>query len=140
MGPRIFTLEECNALIPSIEGRFGELDALRAQLAQVKRKMDVLEMIHGAQVLQTPSPDAREYKYLIEEVDRIKREFDSACGKILETGAHLKSVDEGLVDFFGVIEGRLVELCWKRGEERVEYFHHVGEGFQGRREIPAGMC
>lgn len=140
MGPRVFTLEECNALIPSIAERFQELDALRAQLTQVKRKMDVLEMIHGAQVMQTPSPDAREYAYLLQEVDRLKREFEAACGKIVECGAHLKGVDEGLVDFFGVIDGRLVELCWKRGEDRIDFYHHVGEGFAGRRELPAGMC
>ena len=136
MGPRVFTLEEAEALIGSIEGYFSDLDAQREQLVQIKKKMDVLEMIHGSEVTTVPSPDAREYGHYLEQIDEIKKEFESICGKIAGTGAHLKGVDQGLVDFCGVIDGRLVELCWKRGEEKIEYYHHIGEGFGGRQPIP----
>lgn len=139
MGPRIFTVDEASALLPDVEEAFRDLDALRAQASAIKKKMDVLDMIHGSDVLKTPSPDAREYRHYLDEAGELRRKFEEACGRIAELGAHLKGVDEGLVDFCGVIDGRLVELCWKRGEERIESYHHVGEGYPGRRPIPAGI-
>jgi hypothetical protein len=139
VGPRIFTLDECNALIPEIVAAFEDLDAQRNRLVGIKKKMDVLEMIYGAGAAQLNAPDGREYRQYLEDIESIKKEYEAACGRIVETGAHLKSVDEGLVDFCGVIEGRLVEFCWKRGEPQVEYYHHIGEGFAGRRPIPAGV-
>lgn len=136
MGPRVFSLEEADGLIPDVEAVFQELDALRERAATVKKKMDVLEMIHGAEILKTPTPDGREYRLLLDEVGGLRKQFEEACGRIVELGGHLKGVDEGLVDFCGVIDGRLVELCWKRGEDRISHFHHIGEGFPGRRPLP----
>ena len=139
MGPRVFNVEEANRLLPEVESVFEDLDALRERASAIKKKMDVLEMIHGADVLKSPTPDGREYRHFLEEVGGLRKQFEETCGRIVESGGHLKGVDEGLVDFCGVIDGRLVELCWKRGEERIEFFHHIGEGFPGRRPIPAGV-
>ena len=52
-----------------------------------------------------------------------------------EMGVHLKDARMGLVDFLAYREGELVELCWKLGEERVAYWHRIGEGFPGRKPL-----
>jgi hypothetical protein len=137
MGPHVFSVDRANALIPELDRIFADLDAVRQKLLSAKKKMDVLEMIHGESIMSMESPDRREYEHYDSEVAQLKSEFERACGRIGELGGHLKSVDQGLVDFCGVIDERLVELCWKRGESRIEYFHHVGEGFGGRQAIPA---
>jgi len=35
-------------------------------------------------------------------------------------------------------DGEIVELCWHAGEERVEYWHRIGEGYAGRKAIDWG--
>ena len=50
-------------------------------------------------------------------------------------GVALKDAQTGLIDFYSYREGELVELCWKLGEERVEHWHRVGEGFSGRKRL-----
>ena len=55
--------------------------------------------------------------------------------KIQETGCVVKDLDEGLVDFPSLIEGEEVYLCWKLGEEHIDFWHGVDEGFAGRKPL-----
>lgn len=138
MGPRIFTVHEAQSLIPLVEEVFGEIDAVRTRLRRLKSKMEVLEMLWGEEIAGDSCPDRKEYEHYVAEVDRIKGEYEAACKRLLEREIVLKSVDGGLVDFYGVIDGRLVFLCYKRGEGTVGYYHHLEDGFPGRKALPAG--
>ena len=137
MGPRIFTAREVIALLPKLNGMFEELDALKARLKQLKSKMDVLEMIWGDEIQAETNPDHREHLHYVEEMEAAKKEYEGSVQKFAEMEAVVKSLDQGLVDFYGVIDSHLVFLCWKRGERSVEFFHHLEEGFAGRLPIPA---
>ena len=55
--------------------------------------------------------------------------------QLLEIGCLPKSIQDGLVDFFALKEGRLVFLCWKQGEERIQAWHTLDGGFAGRMPI-----
>lgn len=137
MGPRIFTAREVKALLPRLEGMFEAVDTQKARLRQLKSKMDVLEMIWGEELQTETNPDHREYGHYVEEIEAAKKAYEAAVQKFAEAEAVVKSLDQGLVDFYGVIDGRLVFLCWKRGERTIEFFHHLEEGFSGRQPIPA---
>ena len=52
-----------------------------------------------------------------------------------EQSVTVKDVDSGLCDLYHVREGRLVFLCWKRGETKFEAWHHVDSGFAGREPL-----
>ena len=41
----------------------------------------------------------------------------------------------GPVDFYGKVGERLVWLCWKFGETRIDHYHQLDEGFSGRKRI-----
>jgi hypothetical protein len=71
---------------------------------------------------------------------RIKRnelaeQLKESVSKVAETGCLIKDLEEGLVDFPSIVKGEEVYLCWKLGEERIEYWHRVHEGFAGRKLI-----
>jgi hypothetical protein len=137
MGPRIFTAREVNALVPKLAELFEAVDTLKARLRKLKGKMDVLEMIWGDEVQNETNPDHREHLHYVEELETTKKDYEASLQKFGELEAVVKSLDQGLVDFYGVIDNRLVFLCWKRGEKSVEFFHHLEEGFGGRQPIPA---
>lgn len=137
MGPRVFTAREVNTILPDLNRCLDALDRVKDRLRQGKGKLDVLEMIWGEEVRSETNPDRREYVHWTSELEQAKRDHDAAIREIAELEGVVKSVEQGLVDFYGVIEGRLVFLCWKRGEKAVEYYHHLEEGFQGRQEIPS---
>ena len=56
--------------------------------------------------------------------------------EIVEHGAEVKDLDEGLIDFPALRGGETVLLCWKLGEGEIEYWHRVEDGFAGRRPLP----
>ena len=55
--------------------------------------------------------------------------------QINELGCELKDIDQGLIDFRTEMDGREVYLCWKLGEERVEWWHELDTGFAGRQPL-----
>ena len=136
MGPRIYTPREAAALVPKLTKAFDDIDAIRARLKTIKGKVDVLEMIWGDEVRAETNPDHREYTHYMEEIEKSKKEFDVATRRFADFEAVVKSVEQGLVDFYGVIDSRLVFLCWQRGEKTIEFYHHLEDGFPGRQAIP----
>lgn len=48
----------------------------------------------------------------------------------------VKSIEQGLIDFPAVIDGRAVLLCWKDPEPEVAFWHTLEGGFAGRKPLP----
>ncbi len=77
--------------------------------------------------------------------ERLQHARDAAAGAELEwlkavaslngLGIQLKGPLEGLIDFPSYRDGEPIELCWKLGEEKVEHWHRVGEGYAGRKRL-----
>lgn len=44
----------------------------------------------------------------------------------------VKDVEQGLIDFPALVDGREVLLCWKEGEPEVAFWHTPEAGFPGR--------
>jgi hypothetical protein len=59
-----------------------------------------------------------------------------ACVERLEEfGVVVKDLDAGLLDFPSEREGRSVLLCWRVGEDAIEFWHGLEDGFAGRKPI-----
>ncbi len=69
------------------------------------------------------------------EREKSQNQLAEAISKIQETGCVVKDLDEGLVDFPTLLDDEEVYLCWKRGEERIRYWHRTDEGFAGRKPL-----
>lgn len=126
MPVRYFTIEEANALLPTIKPLMADLMERRAKCARLGRSVaELLRQLHvdiGGPVL---SELAVEFMVIESLVSRIK-----------ETGCVVKSLEGGLVDFLAKIDGRDVYLCWRYGEESVAYYHELHTGFRGRQPLP----
>ena len=55
---------------------------------------------------------------------------------IHEIGVIVKDLDIGLCDFPYLMEDRIVYLCWKLGEKKIEWWHEVHSGYSGRHPLP----
>ena len=92
-----------------------------------------------------------EVRGVVERVITMKKEADAAKNddqitttmgrmekeikRLEELGCILKDMSMGLVDFPAVRLGSRVWLCWKLGEEKVQYWHTRDEGYSGRKPI-----
>ena len=69
------------------------------------------------------------------ELHTLTEEFYEVVERIEATGAVLRDIDEGIVDFYTKFENRDVFLCWHAGERRIRHWHELDEGYAGRRRI-----
>jgi hypothetical protein len=131
---RVFTLEELNDLVPKLSEvvkrqleRRSEIEGLLLRLG--RELGDVPERI----VLDPADPaDVRGLK---RDLVRRIEEYRAGWREVEQMGAVLKDARTGLLDFYGTVDGKLVWLCWKYGEDEVAHYHALEEGFSGRKPI-----
>lgn len=135
---RIFSVEEANRLIGAMEAVTVEIERLRGQLERHDRELQILDALWGPKVLETENPDhgeAQKHRTGVDEtVERIEglvRDEILARGVRFPTGG----LEYGLLDFPTTLDGRVVYLCWKRGEPTVSHWHEINGGFAGRRPV-----
>ena len=134
-GPRIFTVDDVDTLITRVESVFHRMDEIKSRLKVLNIRVNALEMIWGSKVHEKDNPDHGELENHLAEMKSAEEEFERCTKKIARLGGQVKSVDPPLVDFYGVRDSRLVFWCWTRGEEKIEHWHHVDEGFANRQPV-----
>ncbi len=123
--PKLFTVEEANALLPRLREL---LDDVAAHRDAIREKAPHVEPILRASALNGGGRVGSEYG-----VETYKLYL--AINRIRELGVLLKDLNTGLLDFPHEREGRVVFLCWRPPEERVAYWHEIEAGFAGRRPL-----
>ena len=123
---RIFTLAEATALIPQLETFLSKVKDGRTILIHTKneiKKACANAELGGGSVVGpryiTALEDMHENLQAIQEMSVI-----------------VKDLDLGLCDFPFYLNGRIVYLCWKLGEDKIEWWHEINTGFLERQPIP----
>jgi len=68
---------------------------------------------------------------LLPDFDRL----DLLLHAIQDMGIEVKDLTIGFIDFVSLHDGREVYLCWKYGEESIQFWHEIEAGFAGRQLI-----
>ena len=132
MEPKIFSVEEVNRLIPRIRELLKSLRTLREKIEVQKLEMDLLEIVCAPR--QGISVDTGMTKEMV-LLNDMAGEFNKHLEELEDMGCQVKDLDQGLVDFFAVRDGQLIYLCWKEGEDAVQFWHTLDGGFQGRKPL-----
>ena len=74
---------------------------------------------------------------IISGTHRRKQEAQQLIRDIATEGIQIKDLESGLVDFPHLTgePAREVFLCWKLGEDTIEYWHEIEDGFAGRKPV-----
>jgi hypothetical protein len=121
-----FTVEEANRLIPQIKEIVEQLRQGRRQLQQHRTTADTVAQQAGG------NGGGREAAaYLSDYAETFAR----GLARLQGMGILLKDLERGLIDFPHQREGREVYLCWKYGEERIDYWHETDAGYGGRQPL-----
>jgi len=127
--PRLFTVDEANALLPDLRPLvrriLDHLDSLREKSEAVVR----------AERLSPNSPELMKSLQQNEAIARLIQEVKCLVDEINAYGCICKGIEEGLVDFPCLLGGEIVFLCWRLGEESVGHWHKVEDGFAGRKPL-----
>lgn len=130
MADKLFTLDEALVLLPVIRQLVVDIQARKAEVDEHSDTLDDLQERTGgnghltADIAQT----RRSLQQAVAALERL-------MGELQEMGAELKGIDQGLVDFPSLREGRVVYLCWQLGEETIAWWHELDSGFAGRQPL-----
>lgn len=130
MAQRLFTLAEALVLLPTVRQLVTEIQATKSALDNGSAELERLLGLTGgnghlaadvASMRERVQSTATKLQALIEELDGI--------------GVELKGIDEGLVDFPSERDGRVINLCWRMGEDTIAWWHELDTGFAGRQPL-----
>lgn len=138
MSQRLFTPADVNRLIPrltelmeAVADRHRQALAVQERLREDRARMAA----SGGERL-----DALEWKARAERLDGLGIEVRQLLEEVQGLGGVVKDLEMGLVDFPGRgpggRDGEIVNLCWRLGEDAVEFWHGMREGFAQRKPLP----
>jgi len=133
MATRTFTLAEAQRLLPILESLLKTAITSKQLIEQVDSELQELGhriFLNGGTLVNVLEVARRK-----SEREKAVQRAKDAVAEIHATGVQVKDLDIGLLDFPCKVEGEIVLLCWKLGEEKIAHWHSPEEGFAGRKPI-----
>jgi hypothetical protein len=124
---KLFTVEEANALLPTVRGIVGRIQSAYARVSAAQEPARLAAA--GAALGGGGMEGGSDYVLSLSELAE-------TAGELEELGVQLKDYTRGLIDFPTLREGRVVLLCWQMGEgDELEWWHDLEAGFAGRQPL-----
>lgn len=131
--PKLFTLEQAQTLLPVLKSLLKSAMDGKQTIEQVDK--DLLDVKHRILLSGGLFVDVARMARRRAERDKALQSIKDAIAEIDAIGVQVKDLDIGLLDFPCQVEDGIVLLCWKYGEEKIEFWHGMEEGFAGRKPI-----
>ncbi len=123
--PQYFTLQEANEALNIIRPLMDEVQMIRQKILENQPEAwPAIEKSAG-------NGGNRALSNLVQDFEKL----DALVHQIQDTGAQIKDINTGLLDFSALKNGREVYLCWQHGEDDIQYWHEIEAGFTGRQPI-----
>jgi hypothetical protein len=122
---KLFELEEARSTLPLVSRIVSDIVEITATMEAV-----CLESREAAKLRDRDRLGELRSR-LVELADAHLDLFE----ELASLGVEMKDAEIGLVDFPARLDGRIVYLCWKLGEETIDHWHELTTGFGGREPV-----
>jgi len=123
--PQYYTLQHANEALKIIRPLMDEVQAIRQKiLAKQPEAWPAIEKSAG-------NGGNKALSAMVQDFEKL----DALIHQIMDTGAQIKDINIGLLDFSALRNGQEVYLCWQYGEGEIAFWHEVDAGFAGRQPI-----
>jgi hypothetical protein len=132
---KIFTLGEAQTVLPVVEALLRRAQTAGGRANELEMEMQQLSQrifLSGGMYVDVSMAARRRA-----ERDKAVQETKDTLAEIEEIGVQVTDLEQGLLDFPCVLDGRTVLLCWKMGESEIGYWHSPEDGFEGRKPLDA---
>lgn len=122
-----FTVEEANRSLTLVTPIVGD----------ILRKMHEAQILHNEVKMEKIKPDISEVSLLdkLRRAEKLLNEVEYNMKELESVGAIFRDFSVGVIDFPCMYMGRLVYLCWMKGEKSVKMWHEAGESFSQRKVV-----
>lgn len=147
-----YTIDRANARLPEVRELLLRLRSQRDELIGLRDRYVALGGTEGMDpgstgLGETPTrvSDAAEDVSTVTGLEQtelvrlrmkgIVDQMGASVARIDAWGITLRDIGTGLIDFPALLGGRQVWLCWRLGEEGVDWWHELDTGFSERRRL-----
>jgi len=130
---KTFTLDEAHKLLPVLRSLLKRAMADKAVIEEIEKEQQDLKhrvLLSGGLLLDVTALARRRA-----EREKAFQDIKDSLAEMDAIGVQVKDLDIGLLDFPCAVDDEIVLLCWKYGEEKIEFWHGMEEGFKGRKPI-----
>ena len=130
---KVFTLSEAQTLLPVVEALLRRAQEAAVRAGELEQEMQHLShriFISGGMYVDVSAAARRRAEH-----DKAVQEAKDTLVEIDSIGVQVKDLEQGLLDFPSVMDGKTVLLCWKLGEPAIAHWHTEEEGFAGRKPL-----
>jgi hypothetical protein len=130
---KTFSLDEAQSLLPILESLLRRAIEAKASAGLVEAEMQMLSQnifLSGGMLVDVASVARKR----MAQRTAIQQAQD-ALQEINSIGVQVKDLDKGLLDFPCQLGEQIVLLCWQLGETKIDYWHTMEAGFQGRQPL-----
>ena len=121
-----FTIQTANEALPKVIEKYKTLQKQRAEVQKLEAELNSQMGM---------SFNLGDYAKIKKQLNSAVTKFYAAVEDLENTGAVLKSLEEGLLDFPSKRFDEDVWLCWKEGETEIKFWHEKDVGFMGRKPL-----
>ena len=124
-GKRYFNIEEASLAISIIRPLIAQILEIRQYI--LDKQPEVWRVVSKT----AGNGGSKAASLIVQDFARL----DELVHQVQSTGAILKDINLGLVDFLSISNGREIFLCWQYGEPDLAFWHEIEAGFNGRQPI-----
>jgi hypothetical protein len=130
---KTFSLDEAQSLLPILESLLRRAIDAKASAGLVEIDLQMLSrniFLSGGMLIDVAAVARKRVaqRTSVQQAQDAIQEIDSI-------GVQVKDLDKGLLDFPYQAGEQIVLLCWQLGEAKIDYWHTVEAGFQGRQPL-----
>ena len=126
-------LDEAQSLLPILESLLRRAIDAKASAGVAEAELQLLSQnifLAGGMLIDVASVARKRMgqRAAVQQAQDAIQEIDSI-------GVQVKDLDKVLLDFPFQAGEQIVLLCWQLGEAKIDYWHTVEAGFQGRQPL-----
>ncbi|HEU5316961.1 MAG TPA: DUF2203 domain-containing protein [Chloroflexota bacterium] len=130
---RLYTLEEARAALPRVRELMAEIRERMMAVGALQERLE--ELRERKRRGEHDDNEGKVAAQALAEANRLGQEIQERAVEVQEMGVEIKDLRTGLVDFRSRRDERVVYLCWRLGEDEIEYWHELDTGFAGRQPL-----
>jgi hypothetical protein len=133
---RFYDVDRANAAIPHVREILENLRDQRLELIRLRdlvlERQNAVEAGSASRGADDPDDDLRLIRL---RMQGLIDQMQAGVARIDSLGITLRDIESGLIDFPALANGRQIWLCWRLGEEDVDWWHELSTGFDTRQPL-----
>ena len=124
---KMMTIDEARESLPRARALMIQLQAISDNAADLTEELDI--------ILESYDSSHEHVTELADYLASMIHTWHQIVNKMEETGARMACLDPCRLEWYGVVDERLVLYSWAEGEEDIEWYHSVDSSFMSRKPL-----